>query len=250
MGQYEEQYADKPKIIILNGSPRVGANSQKLAEIARDYLQNERGCYVEQINLREYEIKRCLACGVCGKTKDTGEFIDCKLKGKDDAVGIWEKIADADGLIVSTPVYFGLPTPLLVEFLNRSRYLRHQDFRLTNTVFGVMTVSGRRTGGNETTIFSTWYPLVRNGMIPVGNGDKSCQFGVVAWASKPGEVLEDPWAIVQTKDLADRVYDVASVIKAGSKALNWKNPLTFDYPSGSLKQWKEMMQEESRTSQE
>ncbi len=228
------------KIIGLNGSPRQGGNSDTLTSIVMKHLSTKKDCETEQINLIDYKIKRCLACDVCGKTKDTDEFIDCNLKGKDDVVDLWEKIADSNALIIATPVYFGLPTPILVDFLNRSRYLRHQDFRLTNRVFGVMTISGRRTGGNETTIFSTWYPLIRNGMVPVGNGDKSCQFGVVGWAGGRKEILKDKWGLTQAKDLADRVYDVARVIEAGTEKLNWKNPLRFDYPSGSINELENM----------
>jgi len=217
----------------INGSPRKNGNSEILLTKALECLP----CDTEQINLREYRILRCLACDVCGKTKDTDESIPCRLQKKDDAVELWEKIVKANGLIIATPVYFGLPTPLLVDFLNRTRYLRHQNFRLINKVFGVIAISARRTGGNETTIFSTWYPLIRNAMIPVGNGDKSCQFGVVGWAGARGEILEDEWAITQARDLAERVYDLCRVIEAGIAALNWKNPLRFDYTSGTMREW-------------
>jgi len=222
------------KIIGINGSPRKGGNSEVLMEKALTHLN----CETEQINLREYKIDRCLACDVCGKDKNNEQFIPCVLEHKDDAVQIWEKIVAADGVLLATPVYFGLPSPLLIDFLNRSRYLRHQNFRLINTVFGVMTIAGRRSGGNETAIFATWYPLIRNAMIPVGNGDKSSQFGVAGWAGSRGQILEDYWALVQANDLADRVYDLATVVDSGTKNLNWKNPLNFDYPSATINEWK------------
>ena len=224
-------------IIGINGSPRESGNSETLLRIGLKHISLRENCKIEQINLHEHDIKRCLACDVCGKTKDSEEYIPCVLEKKDAAVKIWNKIVNADGVLFATPVYFGLPSPLLIDFLNRSRYLRHQDFKLTNTVFGVIATAGRRSGGNETTILSTWYPLIRNGMIPVGNGDKSCQFGAVGWAGGKGEIWADSWAITQTKDLANRVYDLARVITAGANALSWKNSLKFDYPSASIKEW-------------
>lgn len=221
------------KIIGINGSPRKGGNSEILLKIALDSLP----CETEQINLREYDIKRCLACGTCGKDKKTGKYQDCVMKGKDDVNMIYDKLLEADGFIIATPVYFGLPTPLLVDFMNRSRYLRHQDFKLLNKVFAVIAVAGRRSGGNETTIITTWLPFFRNGCIPVGNMDKSCQFGTVGWGSAKGDVLLDEWGIVQAKDTAKRVLELATIIKAGKCAINFSNPYKFDYPSGSIKQF-------------
>lgn len=230
------------KIIGINGSPRAGGNSEILLKIALDSLP----CETEQINLREYKIKRCLACGVCGKDKVTGEFRDCVLNNEDDVNIIYNKLLEADGFIIATPVYFGLPTPLLVDFMNRSRYLRHQDFKLLNKVFAVFAVAGRRSGGNETTILATWLPFFRNGCIPVGNMDKSCQFGTVGWGSAKGDILLDYWAITQAKDTARRVLELATIIKAGKEKIGFKNPYKFDYPSGSIKKFIEGVRDEMR----
>ena len=43
---------------------------------------SKKGAVTEQINLIEKKIDRCLACDVCGKTKDNNEFIPCVLKDK------------------------------------------------------------------------------------------------------------------------------------------------------------------------
>lgn len=228
------------KIIGINGSPRKDGNSEILLKIALDSLP----CETEQINLREYDIKRCLACGTCGKDKKTGKYQDCAMKGKDDVNMIYDKLLEADGFIIATPVYFGLPTPLLVDFMNRSRYLRHQDFKLLNKVFAVFAIAGRRSGGNETAIFATWLPFFRNGCIPVGNMDKSCQFGTVGWAGGKGDILLDEWGITQAKDTARRVLRLSTLIKAGERtytALN-KTPYKFDYMNGSIKKFIEDVQ--------
>lgn len=224
-------------IVGVSGSHRKHGNSAALLERALTHLADRHGCAVEHIDLADHDIRPCKACTICGKSRDTGDFMPCVQD--DDAHRLWERIAAADGLILATPVYFGLPTPLLVQFLCRSRYLRHQDFRLANKVFGVIAVAGRRTGGNETTIFSAWYPLIRNGMIPVGNGTKSGQFGVVGWAGAAGEIKKDYWALEQTVELAERVHDVARVIQAGQQTLSWHNPLVYDYDAATLSEWEQ-----------
>ena len=114
----------------------------------------------------------------------------------------------------------------------RTRPLRHQDFALNNKVVGIIAIAGRRSGGAETTIMSSWLPFIRNGCLIVGNGDKTCQYGAMCWAGGRGQVLSDEWGMEQVKDLAERVYDIAKIIKAGTQALHHKNYMKFSYTAG------------------
>ena len=107
---------------------------------------------------------------MCGKKKD-GTFIPCVREQEDDVQGILDAMVAADGILVATPVYFGLPSDLFSKFIMRTRPLRHQDFKLANKPLGVLATAGRRSGGAETAILATWLPFVRNGCLVVGNGD-------------------------------------------------------------------------------
>ena len=146
-------------IIGISGSPRKGGNSDTILEDTLKWGERELGIDTDIVYLRDCGMHECLACGNCGKDKVTGDYHDCALGDEDNIVEVFERLENAKGFIISTPVYFGLPTPLVITFLNRSRFMRHQDFRLDLKVFGVISIAGRRTGGNETTIFSTWYPF-------------------------------------------------------------------------------------------
>ena len=121
---------------------------------------------------------------MCGKKKD-GTFIPCVREQEDDVQGILDAMVAADGILVATPVYFGLPSDLFSKFIMRTRPLRHQDFKLANKPLGVLATAGRRSGGAETAIIATWLPFVRNGCLVVGNGDGTCQFGAYGWAGGP-----------------------------------------------------------------
>lgn len=222
-------------LLGLACSPRDNSNSRILLTESFKTLENRYTGDVttEIVDLREYHIEPCVACAVCGKRKDTGEFVDCVQKDKDDVQMILDKMVAAQGLLVATPVYFGMPTDLFSRFIMRTRLLRHQDFKLANRPVGVMAIAGRRSGGAETTIIQTWLPFLRNGCLPLGNGDKTGQYGAMCWAGKRGHILSDEWGLEQGFQTAERVFQVAKLIQAGIQALNYKNPMTFCYSSGT-----------------
>ena len=222
------------RLVGLNCSPRQNSNSGLLLRRSFEQLvaryPGEVEC--EVIDLRDLTINACRYCDVCGKTKD-GRFVPCVQAGADDTQDVLDKMVAADGLVIATPVYFGLPSDLFSKFIMRTRVLRHQDFRLANRPAGVMAIAGRRSGGAETTILSTWLPLIRNGCLIVGNGDRTCQFGAMGWAGKRGDILSDEWGMEQGFQVAERVFTVAKLIQAGTRELRYKSAMTFSYESGT-----------------
>lgn len=86
------------KIIILSGSHRKGGNTEHLVQaFAEGASQHHK---VEIISIREYNINPCIGCDSC--------FKDDKHKcfQKDDMTVIYEKMAQADMLVIASPVYF------------------------------------------------------------------------------------------------------------------------------------------------
>jgi len=218
-------------ILGINCSPREKSNSKDALEMATSFLKTKyEDVKTDIISLKEHRIEHCLACDTCGKTKDTGKFIECRID--DDLELIFERMKAADGFLVATPVYFGLPTDLFSKFIMRTRLLRHQDFALNYKVVGIIAIAARRSGGAETTIMSSWLPFIRNGCLIVGNGDKTCQYGAMCWAGGRGHVLSDEWGIEQINDTAERVYDIAKMIKTGMQTLHHKNNMKFSYTAG------------------
>jgi multimeric flavodoxin WrbA len=222
------------RLLGIDCSPRDGSNSGLL--VARSFERlaetypGEVVC--EVVHLRDGHIETCQYCDVCGKTKD-GRFVPCIMAKKDDVQSVLDAMLAADGLVIATPVYFGLPSDLFSKFVMRTRVLRHQDFRLANRPVGVMAIAARRSGGAETAILSTWLPFIRNGCLVVGNGDATCQFGAYGWAGPRGHILSDEWGMEQGFQVAERVFTVAKVVRAGVQALDFENPMTFSYGSGT-----------------
>jgi multimeric flavodoxin WrbA len=220
------------RVLGLNASPREGSNSGILVSKSLERLgETYDDVEFDIVTLKDEDITACQYCDICGKKK-TGEYVPCVRAGKDGVQAILDKMVAADGLLVATPVYFGLPSDLFVKFVMRTRVLRHQDFRLANRPVGVMAIAARRSGGAETTIMATWLPFIRNGCLIVGNGDATCQFGAYGWAGGRGHILSDEWGLEQGFQTAERVYTVAKVVKAGTAALDYKSAMKFSYSSG------------------
>jgi len=187
----------------------------------------------EIIDMRKAHIQSCMACDVCGKSPDDGHYMPCIQADKDDVQMILDKMVESDGICVATPVYFGLPSDLFSKFIMRTRILRHQDFKLANRPVGIMAVAARRSGGAETTILAAWLPFIRNGCLVVGNGDGTSQYGACGWAGKRGQIESDEWGLEQGFQTAERVFSIAKLIKAGTVALSFKNPMSFSYSQGA-----------------
>ncbi|NLG65763.1 MAG: flavodoxin family protein [Actinobacteria bacterium] len=223
------------RLLGLSFSPRKNSNSSALLRTSFDRLlatyPGEVEC--ETIDVRELHVEPCDDCDVCGKSKGDGRHIPCIRAEDDDVQGVLDKMVAAHGFIVATPVYFGLPSDLFSKFIMRTRVLRHQDFRLANRVAGVMAIAARRSGGAETTILSTWLPLIRNGCLVVGNGDQTCQYGAMGWASARNHILTDEWGLEQGFQVAQRVFTVAKLVQTGIQTLHFHSPMTFDYTSGT-----------------
>lgn len=94
-----------PKIIAINGSPRSGWNTGTLVRDAADGARGA-GAEIEIIDLYKLgKYSGCISCFGCKREKDLGRCV-CK----DDLFPVLEKIREADGLILGTPVYLGEAT--------------------------------------------------------------------------------------------------------------------------------------------
>ena len=84
-------------ILILSGSPRKGGNTELLAEaFAKGAGMHH---HVEIVSVRDYKVNPCLGCNACFKT-------DGICAQKDDMAVIYEKVSQADMLVIASPVYF------------------------------------------------------------------------------------------------------------------------------------------------
>ena len=84
-------------ILILSGSPRKGGNTEMLVDaFARGASQHH---HVEIVYVRDVRVSPCLGCNACFKANGI-------CAQKDDMSAIYEKMSQADMLVIASPVYF------------------------------------------------------------------------------------------------------------------------------------------------
>lgn len=126
------------KVLIINGSPRVGGNTSiAVDEMVKTF--KEEGIETEVAQIGNKDIRGCIACGSCGQN---GKCVF------DDGVNeLAEKFREADGLVVASPVYYASANATLIACLDRLFY--SSDFDKSMKV-GASVVVARRGGCSAT----------------------------------------------------------------------------------------------------
>lgn len=101
---------------MINGSPRKNGNTATALAEVQGQLKEE-GIESEIIWIGNKPIRGCCACGQC-KAKGLGQCVF-----DDDICNqISAKFAEADALIVGSPVYYGQPNGALLSIIQRAFY--------------------------------------------------------------------------------------------------------------------------------
>ena len=126
------------KVLLINGSPRVGGNTGiALDEMVKVF--SAEGIETDVMQIGNKAIRGCMACGACAKT---GKCVF------DDEVNIAaEKLKEADGLVVASPVYYASANGTLISFLDRL----FQSAKFDKTMKVGAAVAVARRGGCSAT---------------------------------------------------------------------------------------------------
>ncbi len=126
------------KVLLLNGSPHEhGSTYTALNEVAKSLT--EEGIEAEIIHVGKEGHVGCSACGGCRKL---GKCVH------DDVNSVAEKLAQADGLVIGSPVYYASPNGNLLSFLDRLFYSSGRTDKYMKV--GASVVSARRGGCTAT----------------------------------------------------------------------------------------------------
>ena len=109
-------------ILVLSGSPRKGGNTELLVEaFAKGAAERHR---VEVVSVRDVKVNPCLGCNACANERHESLLSDGRVQPsvaegnacfkndanicaqKDDMPAIYEKMSQADMLVIASPVYF------------------------------------------------------------------------------------------------------------------------------------------------
>ena len=191
------------KVIGISGSPRPEGNTTLLVREALNAVAEE-GIETEFISLADKELNPCIGCNLC---KETG---NCQII--DDIEEILEKMKEADGIILGSPVYFGGVSAQLKMPMDRSRPLR-MGFQLRNKVGGAIAVGASRNGGQETTIQQIHNFFLIHSMIVVGDNDPTAHYGGAGVGKSPGDCKDDNIGLETARNLGKKVAEIIKLIK-------------------------------------
>jgi len=186
-----EKMSDNAVIVALNGSPHAGIGSTNMMlEMLRAPL-TENGFDLEIINLSEHDIKYCTGCALC---MEKGA---CWIN--DDHRTIVNKLLDAPGIIMASPVYFLHVTAQMKTFIDRSLAYGHKPRPTWKPGLAVCVSSGY---GETDTAGYLGSCLRSFGSFSVGS--------FTAMATGPGEFIGKEAVEARALDLAG---DLAAAIR-------------------------------------
>ena len=194
------------KVLLINGSPKVKGNTAFALDQMAEVFAAE-GIETELIQVGSKEIRGCTACGACYKN---GKCVF------DDLVNeVGEKLKEADGIIVGSPVYYASPNGTLISFLDRLFYSAHYDLRMK---VGASVVVARRGGCSAAKDVLDKYFTISQ--MPVAS---SCYWNMIH-GTKPGEAAQDPEGIRTVRTLAKNVSFLIRAIAAEKAASGLPQP--------------------------
>ena len=126
------------KVLIINGSPRVGGNTSAAVNEMKKIFDAE-NIDVETVQIGNKDVRGCVACGYCGSHG--------KCAFNDVVNELAPLFEQADGLIVASPVYYASANATLIACLDRLFF--STDFDKTMKV-GAGVVVARRGGCSAT----------------------------------------------------------------------------------------------------
>lgn len=184
------------KVIGINGSARKDGNTAILIQTVFDVL-GENGIQTELIQLPDVHIEPCRLC-------EGGKCLVCMEKGyciftNDDFHTIYEKIAEADGLVLGSPVYGADITTKMKTFIDRLGIASLGDPGVLQHKPGAAVAAVRRAGGMSTVDALNHFMLFRE-MIVVGS-----TYWNMVYGKDVGDVRQDDEGMANMKNIGENM---------------------------------------------
>ncbi|WP_347840394.1 flavodoxin family protein [uncultured Draconibacterium sp.] len=189
------------KIVAINGSPRKNGNTSLLIEEMFKIFQAE-VFETEVVQLGNKPVHGCTACGKCREIQDR----KCHIKNNLLNVCI-EKMIEADGIILGSPVYFSDVTTEIKALMDVAGYVTRGNGHLLKRKVGAGIISVRRGGALPTFDTMNRFFLINQMIVP---GSSYWNF---AFGKNKGDVLKDEEGIQTIRILAENMSWLLKKIK-------------------------------------
>ena len=188
------------KVLLLNGSPHPhGSTYTALHEMEQIFAAE--GIETELLQIGGMDIRGCLACGGC---RESGRCII------DDAVNeVADKLHEADGLVLGSPVYYASANSTLTALLDRLFHSNRTDLRMK---VGAAVCSARR--GGITASFDQLNKYFTISGMPVASG----QYWNGIHGNNADEAVQDAEGMQMMRTLARNMAFLMKSIALGKEA--------------------------------
>ena len=193
------------KVLLLNGSPREHGNTAAmLAEIAGQLKKN--GVDSEIFWLGNKPVRGCIECGQChGKC----------IFDDDVCNTVIDRMSECDGLIVGSPVFYGVPAGQVLSLLQRMAFAGGNV--LQGKPAAAITVC--RRGGATSEFQALQMPFQMLNMPIV-----TSQYWNIAYGGGPGEVSQDEEGMQTMRTLADNMAYMLKQLATGTAKAPEREP--------------------------
>lgn len=190
-------------VIAFNGSPKADGNTHQAIKIVTDELEKE-GISTEIIHIGNKVIRGCIACGGCVKNQNEKCVIN------DEVNDLIQKMKNADGIIISSPVYYASIAGTMKCFLDRAFYVCGANGNLLRHKVGASVVAVRRAGAVATFDHLNHYFTITEMLTPGSN------YWNLAHGRMPGEIVNDTEGIQTMRVLGKNMAWLIKQLKSGN----------------------------------
>lgn len=185
------------KVIGINGSARKDGNTEILMNKVFEEL-NKSGIGTELVSFAGQMIEPCKACWACGGKKNC-------VHGKDGFCEVFDKLKEADGILLGSPVYSANVSANMQAFLERAAVVCDMNPGLLTHKVGAAVAAARR-GGALQAIDAMNHFFLNHEMYVVGS-----TYWNMAYGQMPGDVEKDQEGLENMKNLGQ---NMAGLLKA------------------------------------
>ena len=187
------------KVLMINGSPRVGGNTALALEEMERIFRAE-GVEVETVQVGQKAIRGCIACNSCARLG--------RCVFDDEVNELAPRFEAADGLVVATPVYYASANATVVALLDRLFY--STSFDKTMKVGAAVAVARR---GGLTSTFDELNKYFTISGMPVA----SSQYWNGVHGREKGEAARDGEGLQTVRTLARNMTFLLRSIALGKE---------------------------------
>lgn len=200
------------KVLMINGSPNANGNTATaLNEMAKTFA--EEGVEVEIVHVGNKAIRGCIGCRKC--------FQLGKCVFDDPVNETAPKLAEADGLVLGSPVYYASANATLMAFVTR---LFYSTFHVNKTMkVGCSVVAARRGGLSAT--YDEMNKFFGISGMPIASG----QYWNSIHGAAPGQAAEDAEGMQGMRTLARNMTFLMKSVALGKEqyGIPKKEPAVF-----------------------